>query len=70
MSNTSTPVKYFSVLVPFVGFSHKGHSRWHPTTGCGPFSTLCRGAFATRKEAHAWAKANIPGSPYTVKAYA
>lgn len=67
MSNTSTKPVYFSVIVPFVGLSHKAHSQWHPTTGFGPFATLSRGAFPTRKAARAWAKTHIPGSPFKIK---
>jgi hypothetical protein len=55
---------YYSVLVPYVA---TGATKWHPTEATGPFSTLSRGAFDTRAEADAWARAHLNGKPYYVR---
>ena len=54
---------YYTVLVPW---SDKP-TPWHPTDRVGPFSVLCRGAFAYPYLAHAWAHARLEGQPYTLR---
>lgn len=49
-------VAYFTVVVP------PGVTKWQD-----PRKTLTRGAFNTEREAHAWAKKNIPNESYTVR---
>lgn len=55
---------YYSVLIPYVA---TGATQWHPTEPTGPFRTLSRGAFDTRKEAEDWADRHLNGKPYSVK---
>jgi len=53
---------YYSVSIPY---STKP-TEWHPTEPEGRFSTLERGVFWTREDAHAWAREHLEGQPYTV----
>jgi len=49
---------YFSVLI------EPGPTKWqHPS------KALSRGAFKSEREAHGWAKRNIPGEPYSVQEF-
>ena len=57
---------YHSVVIPYV---EKDATEWHPKDDSGPFSVISRGAFASEQEAHRWAKTNLAGHPYHVKAY-
>lgn len=54
---------YITVVIPW---SDKP-TKWHPTEKEGPFSVLIRGAFRTEREAHAWARANLEGQPYSLR---
>lgn len=56
--------RYWTVVIPH----SERRTKWHPTEKTGAFSVLSRGAFATESEAHAWAKKNLAGEPYSVRA--
>jgi hypothetical protein len=64
-SNTILPC-YHAVVIPY---AESGATEWHPTESTGPFSTLTRGAFASKAEADRWAQANLAGLPYSVREY-
>lgn len=53
---------YWYVRIPWSEI----RSPWHPTEKEGPFSTLSTGVFASPDMAHAWAKAHLLGTQYTV----
>lgn len=56
------PKTYYTVVVPFVSVHP---TKWHPNSR--EFSPVTRGAFDTKKEAHAWAKENLRGHRYKIK---
>jgi hypothetical protein len=60
--------KYYTVVVPWV---KEGRTKWHSgeSDRGGPFHTLSRGAFNTRKEAEEWAKKNLGGARFAIKSY-
>ncbi len=58
---------YFTVIIPFTAPAHA--TAWHPTTSVGPFSTLSRGCFKTKKEARAWADAHLNKQPYKLRRF-
>ncbi len=55
---------YYTVVIPYA--PPERATQWHPTESTGPFSTLTRGAFKTKAEAHAWAKKHLGGTSYSV----
>ena len=55
---------YFTVVIPW---DPTKPSVWHPTDA--NFAPLTRGAFRTRVQAHAWARENLCGGVYTVRAF-
>lgn len=55
---------YWTVHIPYAG---QGATQWHPTDSAGPFSTLSRGAFRSRKKAREWAEPRLGGLPYEPK---
>ena len=57
---------YYTLVLPWAPAAVR--SPWHPTERTGPFSTLTRGAFATRREALQWAKRNLGRAPFTIRA--
>lgn len=56
---------YWTVIIPYVGLTRG--TKWHPTEGEGPFSTLSRGAFDTEAQALAWAEEHLPGHSFTLR---
>lgn len=59
-------MNYYSVVIPFTIVRP---TIWHPTEPSGPFRVITRGAFKTRRQAHAWAARNIPGHRYRLRLY-
>lgn len=59
--------KMYTVVIPWVPLMQA--TIWHPTEQFGVWSVLTRGAFKTRAEARAWAKANLKGAPYSIRAF-
>lgn len=53
---------YYSVHIPW----SDSPTAWHPTEKTGPFAVLSCGSFASEELAHAWAKENLNGQPYSV----
>ena len=62
----SVKISYWTVRIPW----SDAPTGWHPTDRTGPFAVLTRGAFATKREAHEWARTHLAGQPYTVKRWA
>jgi hypothetical protein len=55
----------FTVIIPF---AERGATQWHPTDRTGPFSTLSRGFFQSKKAAHKWAKEHLGlGAKYSLR---
>lgn len=55
---------YWTVIIPYTDVNR---TEWHPTQRTGPFSTVSRGAFATRAEADAWARRKLRGTKYRLR---
>jgi hypothetical protein len=60
--------KYYTVLVPW---TKEGRTEWHSREADrgGPFHTVSRGAFKSKKEAEAWAKKHLGGARFAIKSF-
>lgn len=54
---------YYTVRIPY---TETARTKWHPTERSGPFSTLSRGVFSTKEEAHAWASKHLGNTRHSV----
>jgi hypothetical protein len=49
---------YFTIIIPYQELY--SIDPWMPRDATGPFSTLSRGAFKTKREARDWARKYLP----------